>query len=536
MTLRHFLLLTTLPMIILTTGTALLARHIDGQMREHTDALALASVDNLLSAQRSAVNLEGLRASLKSLAGTSDPARARDAYITAWSLIAESSLEQHDETKTDARRLMESVHNVWEKRRKLDAARTQARQLDRLVHAELIAAFAAAHPVQLPEMPAFELETVDERHLPHSSDRLRRQPADVEKLYRLACPSAEDSDLCARIHRNRTRLEETNAAIAELKRAFEEKVAVMEAQTASLQAEYSIVESEKLLEDIRATNDISHPVKPVMALLIAVLATMWSVVFFGICAILRPLMRTMDEMHLFLETGVMPPKKPRSRIREIDEALEWFMRFCEATHKDRTEKALVESQYRQLLKESALDALTGVGNRKSLQDLITRNAKTRRRTGVLMIDIDHFKQLNDERGHPFGDKILEAVGRQLKSNIAANDLIYRYGGEEFCIIMPEVSPQTLATAAERLMHKVHAISRLDASIRPESAGVESCCGSPLTVSIGVSSVTAFDGEKDILTLIREADAALYDAKRSGRDGFRLYKPETEAPSGPTSPL
>jgi len=139
----------------------------------------------------------------------------------------------------------------------------------------------------------------------------------------------------------------------------------------------------------------------------------------------------------------------------------------------------------------------------------------------MMIDIDHFKTINDTRGHPFGDQILAALGHQLKNNISARDLIYRYGGEEFCIIMLDITEETLRTAAARLRHKVHSISKQDASIHPSEVSDE-----PLTISIGLSTVTRFDGEKSLLTLLREADAALYKAKQSGRDHICITEPES----------
>ena len=219
-----------------------------------------------------------------------------------------------------------------------------------------------------------------------------------------------------------------------------------------------------------------------------------------------------------MDSDKIPENHPKSWVAEINETIHWLMRFCEMTKLDREEKRRIENQYSQLLTEATTDALTGVANRKALQDLVKKSTgKVQAATGVLMIDIDHFKNINDTRGHPFGDLILQSLGRQLKHHIRATDLIYRYGGEEFCIVMPDITEDSLVTAAHRLLATVHAISKSNASILPNGEAKD-----PLTISIGISSVTQDFNQKSLTELVAEADKALYAAKHAGRDCWRVF--------------
>jgi diguanylate cyclase (GGDEF)-like protein len=157
------------------------------------------------------------------------------------------------------------------------------------------------------------------------------------------------------------------------------------------------------------------------------------------------------------------------------------------------------------------DALTGVGNRHFLDHALDRAMRRARRSArplsVLMIDIDHFKGLNDRYGHPAGDVCLREIARTLRQALARpDDVLARYGGEEFIALLPDVDGAGALVVAERLRAAVE-------TLRIEHAG--SPCGI-VTVSVGVSSVVRLEGAATAW-LVEAADAALYDAKRAGRN-------------------
>lgn len=179
-------------------------------------------------------------------------------------------------------------------------------------------------------------------------------------------------------------------------------------------------------------------------------------------------------------------------------------------HLDARRRALErELQEREALLERATrDALTRLWNRQAIMEILQREIDTARRCGtplaVALIDIDHFKHINDTMGHLAGDEVLRVLGSQLSGRLRARDALGRYGGEELLLIVPEASPQRPFLPMERLQRLITEI--------PFSYN-----GTPIrvTASFGVAwlSVTT-DNVQD---LIRRADQALYDAKYAGRD-------------------
>ncbi|MGZ4277056.1 MAG: GGDEF domain-containing protein, partial [Solirubrobacteraceae bacterium] len=136
-----------------------------------------------------------------------------------------------------------------------------------------------------------------------------------------------------------------------------------------------------------------------------------------------------------------------------------------------------------------------------------RHAKT---VGLLFVDIDHFKKINDSHGHQAGDFVLSAVAREMTATVRTEDVIARYGGEEFAIICRETEPAGLAVLAERLRAAVE-------RNRFEHDGMVI----PVTVSVGAAVDPRL---ADPQALIAAADAAMYEAKRAG-SGVRFAVPD-----------
>jgi two-component system cell cycle response regulator len=154
------------------------------------------------------------------------------------------------------------------------------------------------------------------------------------------------------------------------------------------------------------------------------------------------------------------------------------------------------------------DALTGLYNRHYLQlhlpRLHGRAMESGRPLGLIVCDLDHFKAVNDGYGHAAGDAVLREVAMRLAAGVRTPDLVTRFGGEEFIILLPDAGLEAAAIIAERLREAV-AASPVDLP----GGGV------PVTASFGVSTVL-WD-ECNAETAIRRADAALYKAKRQGRN-------------------
>ncbi len=176
----------------------------------------------------------------------------------------------------------------------------------------------------------------------------------------------------------------------------------------------------------------------------------------------------------------------------------------------------------QLEEQSIRDALTGLFNRHFMQITLDRELARAARAGspvaLFMLDVDHFKRFNDTYGHGAGDAMLRAVARAFRESVRAEDVVCRYGGEEFAIILPGLSAQNALERAERVRGTVAALQvSLDGASRGQT-----------TVSIGIA-VSPSDGAcpEDLL---RKADQALYRAKHGGRNQVRLAEhPPFSAP-------
>jgi diguanylate cyclase (GGDEF)-like protein len=158
---------------------------------------------------------------------------------------------------------------------------------------------------------------------------------------------------------------------------------------------------------------------------------------------------------------------------------------------------------------SRTDELTGLANRRYLLERLRQEIYRAQRYGsplcVLMLDLDHFKQVNDTHGHLVGDQVLAAVGRLTRGVIRTSDIAGRYGGEEFCVIMPETDAAGARVFAERL--REHLASEAHAGTQGQPVHV--------TCSIGIGELSP--RTQDLKELLAVADSALYRAKDAGRN-------------------
>jgi diguanylate cyclase (GGDEF)-like protein len=157
---------------------------------------------------------------------------------------------------------------------------------------------------------------------------------------------------------------------------------------------------------------------------------------------------------------------------------------------------------RQLARLALTDAVTGLGNRRRL-DHDLEASKTDSPVAVVMIDIDQFKRFNDDHGHVAGDEVLRQVADVLRSQVRHSDVVYRYGGEEFCILLAGTTTIEAGEVAER--------------IRVAVSRVALAFDHPLTVSIGLALGTAASAAPTL----RRADDALLRSKNAGRDRVTL---------------
>ena len=184
----------------------------------------------------------------------------------------------------------------------------------------------------------------------------------------------------------------------------------------------------------------------------------------------------------------------------------WFA----VSAQDITERRRAEEDLRAMtavLTERAVrDPLTGLANRalfeERLRGALSRDARTETATGVLFLDLDGFKDVNDRFGHRVGDAVLQAVAERLTAGVRPSDTVARLGGDEFVVLVEDANEAGLRALADRLVEAVR---------RPLPV-----VGMTLTVGVSVGVALASGGAADPAGLVSEADARMYDAKRSAR--------------------
>ena len=185
----------------------------------------------------------------------------------------------------------------------------------------------------------------------------------------------------------------------------------------------------------------------------------------------------------------------RRRLRDNEQALQAQLGENSGLHDE-------------LRRLARLDPLTGIQNRRALDEALAQAPRdpsgALQPVGLLMLDVDHFKRVNDERGHEAGDAVLRQVADLLRAGVREEDRVYRYGGEEFVLLLPGADPAVAWRRAEDLRARV-AAHGFEAAARPLA----------MTVSLGLACAPVDAGEPE--ALMRLADAALYRAKHEGRD-------------------
>jgi len=209
---------------------------------------------------------------------------------------------------------------------------------------------------------------------------------------------------------------------------------------------------------------------------------------------------------LYLDTGRNETKKPLESPAQLSESEQRLAR----TFAEQAALALANLNMREILKmQSVRDPLTGLYNRRYMEESLERELRRASRKnstiGLMMLDVDHFKRFNDAFGHEAGDSVLRMLGNLFKTHFRGEDVVCRYGGEEFTIILPEASLKITQERAEQLREVV---KKDVAQLRGQSL-------EPVSLSIGISNFPANGATGD--ALLRAADAALYRAKEEGRD-------------------
>jgi diguanylate cyclase (GGDEF)-like protein len=210
---------------------------------------------------------------------------------------------------------------------------------------------------------------------------------------------------------------------------------------------------------------------------------------------------------LLRRTGHTPEDAYESHLRKFITAMERWGAASPELQLLGTAVMRLWTQMRELSHEATVDVLTRVLNRRGLLSHVRMLAYLSRRNeftaGALMVDVDHFKRINDTHGHQAGDEVLASVAGLISGAVRRSDVVGRYGGEEFLVFLPQIEPGALAVLGEKVRGAVE-------------SGTRSWI--PATVSVGAACTGFAEGvEPGLETLIRAADRQLYVAKSAGRN-------------------
>jgi diguanylate cyclase (GGDEF)-like protein len=182
-----------------------------------------------------------------------------------------------------------------------------------------------------------------------------------------------------------------------------------------------------------------------------------------------------------------------------------------------------EERMRKLQREADEDSLSGLRTRRRFEEEVRAAMARSRRDGgtgaLLMLDLDHFKQVNDSLGHPAGDKLIEEVAEVLRRRTREGDVLGRLGGDEFAVALPSCRPDEAEVVAESIVAAIRGHA-------PSNTALEA-----VTASVGVA-LFGVDPLMSYATLVSEADTAMYAAKDAGGDGFRVFHPDAIRATAP----
>ncbi len=214
------------------------------------------------------------------------------------------------------------------------------------------------------------------------------------------------------------------------------------------------------------------------------------------------MVRDLEQTHTDLKKEISIHEQTQSTLQKAKEKTEKLAQELKAANKQ--------------LKEMAFrDGLTGLYNHRYFKDLmaheLNRSERYKNSLSFMILDLDHFKKINDEFGHPVGDIVLKQVSKTIQNSIRACDIAARYGGEEFIVVLPETKLEEAMVVAERLRKSVE-----DLTIASNNHSIN------VTISVGLTSYLVSKGKKKKSDIISEADSALYHAKKNGRNKISVY--------------
>lgn len=504
----RFIVLALLPTVFLL---ALVYRYIDDNLQEIKTAAESTNeiyLPGILKNQRTLINIESLRRYVETIYNASDPELRRDALVNALALATESVFEANShfvEYAASAKSLLYALDDVKKRGDRAQQDLARAARLFARAEARLGVYAGIDRPGPTPAAP----ETPSEKRGARKEAASLSQGvlAYCEKIRAAPATPAQALARCAALDESREAVEtarqghaQADAEARELWKQFDRLLRKLSDLASSKEAEATHWAMEYISNTARRTHSVFYLSGALIVLILCVFILVLH------RYILSPLTLASRSLRRIRDGGSVEDLPP-VRVRELQDMLNILPVVSRHVTDLSTRSGLLEQEKDMFRSLSLVDGLTGVGNRRHF-DACLAGSRRDRPLALLMLDVDMFKLYNDAYGHLAGDSALVAVARAMLHELRASvDQAFRYGGEEFCALLPGLCAVEASAVAERLRRRIQNLR-----IPHQSSPV----ARHLTVSIGVALREAGSVMSD-QELVDHADKALYRAKTAGRN-------------------
>ncbi len=510
---QSFILLLFVPFIILITAMTGFFYTEFKKVSNDSSELVATSIPTILQTQRTFVNIDRLKSLIENIHRSSSKQEARGDYVNVTSFLSDLQEDNKFYSQSQMMRIKVILSEFWNNRNALDDARSKflltmlkAGNYKILLDYEANPNTEAA--LENWNDSVFLVLTGAE----HNKAKLIADMQESIRVTRISCPYVSLSETydanCKILNSVAQQLENYRVTYVSAKNQFNSSYSSLIGAINGLMVSATQSETDTLNGRLKIIADVAKLSAPLIfsCMFMIVVLLIWTY-YMLLRYISDPLLKITGIITMFREKRDRPGSFPKSPIREVD-AINGVLPklFSDVKSQDQ----LIKDQHiknQELMNISYNDELTGVKNRRALDELIEKSKVVPSGIAVMMIDIDHFKFFNDTKGHQYGDYILSTIGRQLRASVSNEDSVYRYGGEEFLIILQEVGDKVLKDIGERLCGVIRDLG-IDNPANPTGK---------LTISVGISVALQKDGEFDFNEIIAQADSALYVAKNGGRN-------------------
>ncbi len=482
-----------------------------------SDQMSAELVPSILESQKTFINLDTLRYLIADIREAAEFATARNSFYNAQQILVDVEQCVKMKNSSDSAELQRQLQMFWYKRLKLEGLRQRALDL-------LTDMVSIGTPVSKTEKTSYDAQK-------NILDWVQRMASGFSSADLITDRSISDVRLSASTMLGQCRLYNANYEKDNPCLAYEEDFRKLVITLSDFQenlVEFNIIydyfrsqlnamvlgasskETDAVLFSLNYIKRVSDNSEVMVFCCFIVMLTLMYFTFLLIKRYIGIPLSVIERMIRISHSKSHRPRNfPSSSIREIDNIFRMLPKVYDDLHMSRVEAKNSNTNYMRLLDVSMKDELTGVLNRRALEYFMSRNSIVPAGLCVMMVDIDHFKSFNDERGHQYGDYILKLIAATLMNSLSekSNDRVFRFGGEEFVIIVQDIESRMRKPIAERLLERVRA---LHVPNRVNDTGL-------LTISIGCSVVAGSEAASSIPALISQADVALYEAKRLGRN-------------------